>query len=133
ISGFRTLTWINSCGIMFKLLLCATSVFSVSLWLPLTTETQRTQRLHREDILTRRQIFHCDAHSLHRDLPFRAAPQYFLDTLLGHLQAGNDHFINFMLHADRTQITISSKNAQSVNHFSTLRRIIVDKTDRREM
>jgi len=36
------------------LLLCATSVFSVSLWLTefaakLTTETQRTQRLHREE------------------------------------------------------------------------------------
>jgi hypothetical protein len=35
------------------ILLCATSVFSMSLWLTnpphqLTTETQRTQRLHRE-------------------------------------------------------------------------------------
>src|ERR1044072_5182843 len=34
------------------LILCATSVFSVSLWLMqyLTTETQRTQRLHRDKI-----------------------------------------------------------------------------------
>jgi len=35
----------------FELLLCATSVFSVPLWLSwpkITTETQRTQRSHRE-------------------------------------------------------------------------------------
>src|ERR1044072_4802037 len=46
-SGLRTLTWINSCGISL-------SFFSVqplcSLWLPLTTETPRTERLHREEI-----------------------------------------------------------------------------------
>jgi hypothetical protein len=39
-------------------ILCATSVFSVSLWLDptanITTETQRTQRLHREKIERRR-------------------------------------------------------------------------------
>ena len=37
------------------MLLCATSVFSVSLWFVVTrhsstTETQRTQRLHRENV-----------------------------------------------------------------------------------
>ena len=41
-----------------SLLLCATSVFSVSLWLmnpdqKRTTETQRTQRLHRENPISR--------------------------------------------------------------------------------
>src|SRR6185369_17160027 len=52
-SGWRCAT----CEFLsFEFLLCATSVFSVSLWLGvgakiLTTETQRTQRLHREMLL----------------------------------------------------------------------------------
>src|ERR1700741_5101414 len=48
VTHYLRLRWCINC-----LLLCATSVFSVPLWLmlaanQLTTETQRTQRLHRE-------------------------------------------------------------------------------------
>jgi thiol-disulfide isomerase/thioredoxin len=55
-----------------KMLLCAISVFSVSLWFSFTIETQRAQRLHREEAI---------APILQRSL--EQAPQFELKDLEG--------------------------------------------------
>jgi len=66
-------------------LLCATSVFSVSLWLTefaakLTTETQRTQRLHREGVRQENQATCSDTIRLSKNdrcrAKFQSAAEY---------------------------------------------------------
>src|ERR1043165_9799343 len=89
-------------------LLCATSVFSVSLWCVFagnssTTETQRTQRLHREILLNSRRPTVTGFSS-----PYLYCRHHLLEIVVRHVAQLPDHLRNVF---DRISIAVCKRQS----------------------
>ena len=79
--------------------------------------------------LLRIQFLNRNPHSLDCDLSLGTATDNFLHSLRSHLQTGDNNFVNLVLRTETSDISIRTENAESVNDFATLSRVIFKKTN----
>ena len=75
--------------------------------------------------------FYSDAHSFERNLFLLAVIDNFRDAFVRESRTGDQDFLNPMLSTDVAQHAVAAKDAQAMNNFAFLVRVVIDKTDGR--